>query len=209
MGLKLEKSSKSSIISSKRESDMNSNEISHKGINRSTEIARSIIKSPDYGRRLSVLGEIPEVQQKIIDESKKALYHRNGTSFEDLIFIHSSTGEMKKNTTYEKAYEVMPTKSMKRMVTMANEYMVIVIHNHPTSSVPSPADIKAMITHKYKYGLVIGHNGVIYKYSSIDDFNEIWYEFALRKLDRNGYSKEDFAVFIEEAKEAGVLVEVI
>lgn len=188
---------------------MNSNETSHKGLDRSTEIARSIIKSPDYGRRLSALGEIPKVQQKIIDESRKALYHRNGTSFEDLIFIHSVTGETRKNTAYDKEREVMPTKSMRRMVEKAAEYMVIGIHNHPGNTAPSPQDIKAMVDKKYKYGLVVGHNGSIFKYSEVGDLNLPAYAAALDRLNRKGYNKGNIESFIAEAMLAGILVEVI
>ncbi len=188
---------------------MGSGESSHKGMDCNTEIAKSVIKSPEYGRRISTLGENSKVQQKIIDESRKALYHRNGTSYEDLIFINAINGEMRKNTTYDKEREVMPTKSMKRMIGAAVAYTIISIHNHPSSTVPSLADINSMIKHKYRYGLVVGHDGTIFKYSVMGEYNSIWYNAAFRELDRNGYSQENIQTFINRALEAGIRLEVL
>lgn len=181
----------------------------HKGHDRDTEIARGVIDSPEYGRRLSKLGEASKVQQKIIDESRKALYHRSGTRYEDLVFIDSVTGKVSRVTDYEVEHQVLPTKSMRRMANKADDYTIVAIHNHPQSTIPSRADIESMVAHKYKYGLVVGHDGTIFKYSIMGEFIPSWYIAAIRRLEQSGYSEEGMAVFIAESKETGILVEVL
>ena len=47
--------------------------------------------------------------------------YRNGTSYEDLIFIDSVTSEVKRQTGYDKEREVMPTKSMMQIIGAAEE----------------------------------------------------------------------------------------
>ena len=188
---------------------MSSNEGSHKGHDRSLEIARSVIDSQDHGRRLSALREKSDIQKKIIEECRQALHHRDGTGFEDLIYINTMTGEVRRQTGYEREREVKPTEPMRRLLEKAEEHTVIAIHNHPGSTVPSPADIRSMVAHKYKYGLVIGHDGSLFRYSSVDGYDPVQYYYAWAHLDKNGYSTETFQVFIAEALLAGIALEVL
>ena len=185
------------------------NERSHRGLDRSTEIARNIIISPDYGRRLSTLKESPKIQKKIIDEARRALFHRNGSRYEDLIFIHSATGEIKRSIDHQVENEGFPTASMIKMATRSADHTIISIHNHPNSSVPSPMDIASQVSHRYKYGLVVGHDGSIYKYFSANGYNPLWYGSAIRKLDETGYTQDNLLIFVREALEASVYVEVL
>ena len=197
------------IILSRGISGMDAKEGSHKGIDRDAEIARSVIESPEYGRRLSRLGETSKVQQKIIDESKAILRHRNGTYYEDLAFINSMTGEVGRVTDYDKEREVMPSGAMKQMVEKSGDYTVISIHNHPGSTVPSDGDINSIVQHKHKYGLVVGHDGSIFKYSMVGAFNRAMYYAAWRGLYRNENQPDSMTDFIRAAAMAGVLVEVL
>lgn len=188
---------------------MVSNENSHKGHDRGLEIARSAITSPEYGRRLSKLSESSNVQKKIIEESRKTLEHRNGTDYEDLIFIDAVTGLVRKNNSYNKSREVLPTKSMMKMIGEAEEYSVIAIHNHPSSTVPSLQDVLSLVKKKYRYGLVMCHNGAIFKYSVVGEFIDTRYITAFKKLDRSNYTDNDIDIFIAEAREAGISLEVL
>ena len=57
---------------------------------------------------------------------------------------------------------------------------LIAIHNHPDSFAPSFADIATAYKRKYKYGVVVAHNGTIFKYSIIDEkYNELNALFAI------------------------------
>lgn len=52
---------------------------------------------------------------------------------------------------------------MKKIVT-DNLREIIAIHNHPKSGVPSFSDLSN--AKRYKYGLVVCHNGLIFKYET-------------------------------------------
>ena len=43
---------------------------------------------------------------------------------------------------------------------------LITIHNHPESMPPSSDDFDCNFQHGYLYGLTVGHNGNVFKYSS-------------------------------------------
>ena len=80
---------------------------------------------------------------------------------------------------------------MKKLLENANLYSVIAIHNHPGSSAPSLPDIMACIDRKYKYGLIVCHDGKIYKYSVDEEKFNIPLAFsALDLLLKDGYTKE-------------------
>ena len=68
-------------------------EESHKGKIRTTEIARSRIESADYGRRMTSIDNSRSITNIMTSEARKILNHRNGTLYEDLMFIDIRTGE--------------------------------------------------------------------------------------------------------------------
>lgn len=184
-------------------------ENSHKGKNRETEIAKSKIESPEYGRRLSSLNEREKVSKTIASEMKEMLRHRNGTEYEDLAFVDSITGKALRRTDYNHRMSVLPNENMMKMVNHAKEYSVIAIHNHPHSGVPSVADVFSAYKKKYKYGLIAAHDGSIYKYSVTVNFSKPIYISALANLERGGYTESAKRMFINEASGAGVLIEVL
>ena len=68
---------------------------------------------------------------------------------------------------------------------------MIAIHNHPNSMPPSDKDINACLQNKYKYGLIIGHNGNIFKYSTKkmkEPINEREYLIAVEKFTKMCYN---------------------
>ena len=75
------------------------------------------------------------------------------------------------------------------MVEKAEEHTIISIHNHPNSTVPSLDDINTAWKKKYKYGIVVCHNGNIYKYTILGDFNEIIVDSLLEKINNLVYNK--------------------
>ena len=85
-----------------------------------------------------------------------------------------------------------PNTPMRNMLEKAKEHTIIGIHNHPKSGAPSIADIVVARECKYKYGVVLCHNGRIYKYSVSDEFIDEWQgEFYLAKLERAVYNNKE------------------
>ena len=123
-------------------------------------------------------------------ESKNILNHRTGTLYEDLTFIDSRTGKIITQTDYNVEREVMPSKRMRKMAETAEPYSIIAIHNHPTSSVPSMSDINSAWKKKYKYGVIICHNGNLYKYKINGEYDPDYIDMLLDKVNIIIYNKD-------------------
>lgn len=92
------------------------------------------------------------------------------------------------------------------MLRKTEPYTIIAVHNHPGSSVPSLADLLVCGKRKYKYGIVVCHNGKIYKYAvDKDKFNPAIANAALDKLEIGGYNHGMREMF----EDAGVVMEVL
>ena len=132
--------------------------------------------------------------------------HRSGTKYEDLAFVDSGTGKMLINMDYSKGNAAEMNKPMKAMLEQAKPYTVIGIHNHPGSSTPSISDISVCINRKYKCGVVVCHDGKIYKYSSNGQkYNESLAYLALANLERDGYNRSVKSIFTD----AGIDIEAL
>ena len=80
-------------------------------------------------------------------------------------------------------------KAMEEMLKAAKPYSIIGIHNHPGSTPPSLADFRVCMKRKYKCGVVVCHDGKIYKYSVNESkYDEVVAALALARLDEEGYN---------------------
>ena len=118
------------------------------------------------------------------------------------------------HSTYSVKKEVLPSRAMKKMAKEAEDYSIIAIHNHPTSGVPSLADLNSACKIKYKYGIVVCHDGTIYKYSVPKEMNRPMVTSGLATLEKARYNDgEERVKMLQEAlktlKEGGVEMEVI
>lgn len=184
-------------------------EQSTKGVIKDTVFNRRAVESAEYKRRVETLQENPEVLETIWKEMTESIRHRSGTKFEDLIFIDSQTGQMRKSIDFDIVSAAKPTKRMKKMLKSSKKGSIIAIHNHPNSSIPSWSDIMVANGRKYKYGLIACHDGRIYKYSINGEINPAMYYSAVAKLDSAGYNEDSLNIFFKTVKEAGVDMEVL
>lgn len=184
-------------------------ENSHKGINRVNQINRPYINSSEYRRKFDRLGESGKVTRIMYSESKAMLKHRDGTTFEDLAFIDSKTGEVLVSNHSNLVRAVAPTTKMRKMIDSRSSHSIIAIHNHPGSSVPSYSDLQLAYERGYKYGLIVCHDGTIFKYTSANQVDVGLYNAALAKLDGKGYNEDTIRKFSEELSKFGVTLEVL
>lgn len=148
---------------------------------RSVYINRDLIYSTHYIDAIKSLGESRICTKKIIDSARVMLEHHHGDKYEDLYFIDSITNQRLARTDYRvREQEVMPTEAMKKM-TLGNPN-IISIHNHPSDSLPSFADILTCQKIGYKYGLIVCHSGTIYQYRCADIVNKAIYNSAYTKF---------------------------
>lgn len=192
------------------------NEESRRSINRKTTIDRSYINSNEYRKSFEFLKEDKKTITKVAREAVRALNHRQGTLGEDLAFINSKTGQVLRNTSSQKKKKTYPTTKMKEMA-LNNIGQIIALHNHPESGAPSLSDLNN--AKRYKYGIVVGHSGIIYKYT-VDpdkklDYHQI--DSNLDTLEKSIYNengevildKKNLERILKRLENAGIKLEVI
>ena len=170
-----------------------------------TVINTSEISSAGYRRKFTNITGENKISRVLWENALDMLDHRSGTKYEDLAFVDSKTGGAKINKNYDKENTASPSDSMKKMLRDAEPHSIIAIHNHPGSSAPSYSDIMACKDRKYKYGLIVCHDGTIYKYSLDEERLNI--PMAISALDRvlkKGYTE----ITSKECAAAGIKMEV-
>ena len=170
-----------------------------------TVINTAEISSAGYRRKFTNITGENKISRSLWENTLDMLDHRSGTKYEDLAFVNSKTGDAKINKNYDKENTASPSDSMKKMLRDAEPHSIIAIHNHPGSSAPSYSDIMACKDRKYKYGLVVCHDGRIYKYSV--DQERLNIPMAISALDRvlkKGYTE----ITSKECAAAGIKIEV-
>lgn len=168
-------------------------------------INRKQIASADYRKKYDSLGETKKVSRVIASDARTMLRHRSGTPYEDLSFVDSKTGRHMVRDNYNVPKTVKPSRAMMKMIKESDDYTIIGIHNHPESYSPSFSDIKAAYERKYKYGIVVCHNGNVYKYRIVGELNRPIAEGALDLWDKTEYS-DDIANMLLDA---GIEMEVL
>lgn len=192
----------------------------HKGLAfQGGEVSKSFYEKEKLQERLSVLGESEMVSKRLNDGIREIIKHREGTLYEDLGFIDSVSGKSRINKKYDyydpvkKVSQCMPNKSMIRMAQKADAYTIISFHNHPKNYAPSKQDLNNARDRKYKYGLVLAHNGTIFKYQVDPSFvynNDV--KIQLEKIEKAIYTENRDNVIgaaVNALQQQHLMVEVI
>lgn len=131
-------------------------------------------------------------------------------------FIDSLTGKFLTRTDYSVERQCIPSKQMMDMVKKAEPNTIIAIHNHPNSSAPSLDDINSAWRKKYKYGIIACHNGNIYKYEILGEYNKDIVDSLLDTVNKLIYNRERVKEYdkllartLEQLKENNINLEVI
>lgn len=124
------------------------------------------IKSEQYRRKFNQITRNTSVNNAIRQYATAMLTHRAGTDGEDLYLLNSDTGDLilRKNT--EKGeLEVSLSKEETNKIKLEYKGKMIGIHNHPTNILPTGSDFAMAGYRGYKFGIVVTHDGRVYKYS--------------------------------------------
>ena len=96
---------------------------------------------------------------------QRMLKHRSGTVYEDIYAFNMTTGKVIGSNTNHKVPNESPiTDKMRLDMTRAIDASeeVVIVHNHPGSSLPSYTDINCLIKTKSTYGVIACHDGSFY-----------------------------------------------
>lgn len=179
-------------------------EESNKGLDKDLRINKKLIMSSEYDKKFTKIDNDIDMQRTLKKNAREILLHRDGTKFEDLVYIDSKTNKSLASKHYNEEKRSKATKAMNKLLKNAEEHVIIAIHNHPESSPPSYNDIYGAFKRKYKYGLAVCHNGDIWYYSVNDDLNLIGYRSAYYKLEKSKFN--DIEEFIKNSHKSGVKI---
>ena len=124
------------------------------------------IKSEQYRRKFNKITRNTSVNNAIRQYAMAMLTHRAGTDGEDLYLLNSDTGDLilRKNTEKEEL-EVSLSKEETNKIKSEYKGKMIGMHNHPTNILPTGSDFAMAGYRGYKFGIVVTHDGRVYKYS--------------------------------------------
>ena len=159
------------------------------GRNKSTVINRTYIESGEYRRKFDQITDNPDVNRVLYQKAKEMLYHRSGTEIEDMYWVDGSTGEIIAKWIDEKEPQIIHySPSVQKKI--SDKENIITMHTHPDSMPPSDADFNSALRWGYSMGLVICHNGKVYKYKAYEEIQKLLYEIVVAENKKSGYNKE-------------------
>ena len=134
------------------------------------KVNTTVVGSKAYARRLrSVFGECGDVA---VDDARRMLAHRRGTTGEDLYAYDLTTGRRLDSVVSSKEeFGVKPSARMSKRIAAAisKGHEVATMHNHPGSSIPSAADLLSIKVTGCKFGVIVAHDGSIYVYEIVGE----------------------------------------
>lgn len=160
------------------------------GNNRATKIDRKHIASSQYRRKFDTISDSPELNRLLFKLAKKMLYHRSGTTFEDMYWISPETMTSvaeELNATEEKSIKY--SRRTRRVV--AHNKGLITIHSHPDSFPPSIDDFNSNYSNRYSIGIVVCHDGSVYLYSSNQIIGKTYYDLLVANFLKDGYNERE------------------
>lgn len=172
------------------------------------------IRSSSYRRKFNQITNNSKVNDAIRQYATASLVHRNGTDGEDLYIVDAKTGNLLLRKISSKNALEVNVKREEIASLLKNKTGLIGIHNHPTNILPTGSDFAAAGYRKYKFGVVVTHDGRVFKYSSGDrPFLASLLDNRIEKYQRKEYnlSKEEAHIkaLNEFRKEYGITWEEI
>lgn len=158
------------------------------GRNKNTTINHSFINSSLYRKKFDLISDSPNLNRLIYQLAKTMLNHRSGTTFEDMYWIDADKCKIVAKETEmsdEKAIIYSPN-TIKKIKGISN---LITIHSHPNSLPPSVYDLNSNFHNHYTLGIVVGHNGNLFLYSSEQEINSNYYHLVVEDFFKSGYTE--------------------
>lgn len=154
------------------------------------------IKSQAFRRKFNQISAHTGVNEALREYATAMLTHRNGTDGEDLYIIDAKTGKLLLRKISEKnKLEVGVSESELAVIRSQVKGSLIGIHNHPTNIYPTGSDFAAAGYRQYQFGIVVTHDGRVFKYSVGErPFSPILFDSRIDK-----YQSAPYNMGVEEA----------
>ncbi|MCI5569843.1 MAG: minor capsid protein [Lachnospiraceae bacterium] len=172
------------------------------------------IKSDEFKHKFNQITNNTAVNDALRKYATAMLIHRNGTDGEDLYIIKNKGNLLIRKTSGKNALSVELTKQETDLV-RNNKGITIGIHNHPTNIMPTGSDFAAAGYRKYNFGIVVTHDGRVFKYGvgnkiftsgvvdgRIEKYSGKEYGLSLEKAQQKAFEelKKEYGIICEELK---------
>ena len=157
------------------------------GRNKETTINSTYINGGDYRRKFDAISESARLNRLLYFLAKRMLQHRSGTFYEDMYWIDLDTLKVvAKETSAKSQCEIVYSKKTKETISKYDN--LLTIHSHPSGLPPSEGDLLSNYTNGYSVGIIVGHNGSIYKYRLSESIPNGYYGTMVAKYMKRGYN---------------------
>ena len=125
----------------------------------------AVFFSKDYADKYMKISKDMELNNVIYSKSMDILRSNNSSDTEGLCVISVSNRQVLLNVRGKP--DAIGVELNKKQMSIINKHKndIIGIHNHPTNLLPNGSDFVAAGARGYQYGIVVTHDGRIYKYS--------------------------------------------
>ena len=159
------------------------------------------INSKDYADKYMKISKDMELNNVIYSKSMDILRSNNSSDTEGLCVISVSNRQVLLNVRGKP--DAIGVELNKKQMSIINKHKndIIGIHNHPTNLLPNGSDFVAAGARGYQYGIVVTHDGRIYKYSVGD---KPFLPYLLdNRIDK--YCSKEYNLNIKEAYELSLI----
>lgn len=138
------------------------------GRNKDTAINHAYISSGEYRNKYNLISNNEYLNRLLYKIAKTILNHRSGSEFEDMYWIDPMSLEIvAKEVSQIKEKSVAYSKKTQKYV--KRNKGLITIHNHPSGFPPSIDDFNSNYKNGYSLGVICGHDGSVFIYTSDEE----------------------------------------
>ena len=158
------------------------------GRNKNTVANKTYINSGEYRRKFDKITHNDDINRILYLKAKEMLFHRSGTLLEDMYWIDSAHRTVIAEETESCSEEqIVYSNSIRSKIQKYDN--LITLHSHPNSYPPSINDLNSNFINHYGLGIVVCHDGKIFKYASNQEIREDYYKMVVEKNLKKGYNE--------------------
>lgn len=159
------------------------------GRNKETIVNHIYIQSGEYRKKFDKLTDDGKINKLLYQKAKEMLYHRSGTLLEDMYWVDLKLGKIVASVLDSKdEQKIIYPDHVKEVIGQSNN--LITMHTHPFSMPPSIADFNSVYSNHYCFGVIICHDGRIYKYFAKEKLKEDLQKLYMAIYFKKGYNEE-------------------
>lgn len=164
------------------------------GRNKDTTINHTYINSGEYRNKFDLITNDESLNRMIYKIAKEMLKHRSGSEHEDMYWLDP----ISKNIIAEECTQTLEKCVIYSKKTIKRYKQLITIHNHPSGFPPSIDDFNSNYKNKYSLGIVCGHDGSVFIYTSEEEMPKSFFRKKVEYYRKLGYN--DYEAQIETIK---------